>query len=844
MPSLARPRCRAGRLLRATLISLLVLGSLFWLADRIWPLPLPGDDLARVVLAEDGTPLWRFADADGVWRYPVSPEEVSPLYLQALLTYEDRWFYNHPGVNPLALGRAAWLNLRGGRVVSGGSTLSMQVARLLDPHDRTLVGKLRQLWRTLQLEWHLSKRDILQIYLNRAPFGGTLQGVAAASWAYLGKSPLHLTPAEAALLAVLPQAPSRLRPHRHPERAQRARDKVLQRLAEYQVWPAQQIREAAEEPLVLAPRQEPALAPLLARRLNSADSPPLIRTTLDAALQRRLEDLLLGWRARLPERTSAAILVVEAQSMAVRAYLGSIDLSDERRFGHVDMVRSLRSPGSTLKPFLYGMALDDGLIHSESLLQDVPRRYGDYRPGNFSMGFSGPVSASSALALSLNLPAVQLLEAYGPKRFAAQLRMAGMPLILPPLAEPNLSLILGGAGSRLEDLVGGYAALARGGNSAQVRLQPQAPLVEHRLLSPGAAWIIRRILSGQARPDRDPHAELVQRPLLAWKTGTSYGFRDAWSIGVGPRYLIGVWIGRPDGTPVPGQFGLASAAPLMLQVHDLLSNRDSQRGISVPVAPVPANIGVAAICWPLGQPMSKQDTNCRRQRFAWTLDGTTPPTLQAADQPWAWACAKKCGSTSRACGWMVAARAPRRVTSPCGRRRWSLGSPVSSGAWHVCRPSTRPARRRRRPVHHRCRLSACAQATICAARPPALSRCNCRSLPWGVVDGAGGSSTASRWVKPRGRTACCCVCHRWGRPNSARWTKAVRRRGWRSRSVSRCSTTAGPAPTLASDGCDRLAPRNPWEHGVPYASSGRAPDVAALGTCCPRRPVAGVSRQP
>jgi penicillin-binding protein 1C len=187
-----------------------------WLADRIWPLPMPGDDLARVVLAEDGTPLWRFADADGVWRYPVSPDEVSPLYLQALLTYEDRWFYSHPGVNPLALARAAWLNLRGGRVVSGGSTLSMQVARLLDPHDRTLAGKLRQLWRTAQLEWHLSKREILQIYLDRAPFGGTLQGVAAASWAYLGKSPLHLTPAEAALLAVLPQAPSRLRPDRHP----------------------------------------------------------------------------------------------------------------------------------------------------------------------------------------------------------------------------------------------------------------------------------------------------------------------------------------------------------------------------------------------------------------------------------------------------------------------------------------------------------------------------------------------------------------------------------------------------------------------------------------------------
>ena len=621
------------QLLRWALGCVVLVVALLWLADRIWPLPLPQDDLARVVLAEDGTPLWRFADANGVWRYPVHTSEVSPYYLDALLTYEDRWFYQHPGVNPLALVRATWQNLSGARVVSGGSTLSMQVARLLDPHSRTLHGKLRQLWRTAQLEWHLSKDEILNLYLNRAPFGGTLQGVAAASWAYLGKSPSQLTHAEAALLAVLPQAPSRLRPDRHPQRAQEARDKVLRRLAEFQVWPQSAVDEALEEPLLLAPRLEPSLAPLLARRLNRPDSPPLIRTTLDATLQRRLEDLLLGWRARLPEHTSAAILVVEEESMAVRAYLGSVDINDTKRFGHVDMISALRSPGSTLKPFLYGMALDDGLIHSESLLQDVPRRYGDYRPGNFSMGFTGAVPASTALSSSLNLPAVQLLEAYGPKRFAAQMRIGGMPLALPALAEPNLALILGGAGSRLEDLVSGYSALARDGKSATLRLQPDDALRERPLLSPGAAWIVRRILSGQARPDRDPRAELVQRPVLAWKTGTSYGFRDAWAIGVGPRYLIGVWIGRPDGTPVPGQFGLASAAPLMLQVHDVLTNRDSQRGISAPVKPVPANIGVAAICWPLGQPMSRSDPNCRRQRFAWTLDNTTPPTLQALDQP-------------------------------------------------------------------------------------------------------------------------------------------------------------------------------------------------------------------
>ena len=621
------------KLLGWTAGGLLALCALLWLADRIWPLPLPRDDQARVVLAEDGTPLWRFADANGVWRYPVQVSEVSPLYLDALLTYEDRWFFQHPGVNPLALGRAAWQNLSGGRVLSGGSTLSMQVARLLDPHERTLPGKLRQLWRTAQLEWHLSKPQILELYLNRAPFGGTLQGVAAASWAYLGKSPQQLTRSEAALLAVLPQAPSRLRPDRHPQRAQVARDKVLRRLAEYRVWPQTAVSEALQEPLLLAPRLEPSLAPLLARRLNRPGSPPLIRTTIDVGLQRRLEDLLLGWRARLPDHTSAAIVVVETENMAVRAYLGSVDINDARRFGHVDMITAMRSPGSTLKPFLYGMAMDAGLIHSESLLQDVPRRFGDYRPGNFSQGFSGPVSARAALVTSLNLPAVQLLEAYGPKRFAADMRNGGVPLSLPALAEPNLALILGGAGSRLEDLVSGYSALAREGRSANLRLQPDDALRERRMLSPGAAWVIRRILSGQARPDRDPTAELVQRPQLAWKTGTSYGFRDALAIGVGPRYLIGVWIGRPDGTPVPGQFGLASAAPLMLQVHDVLSNRDSQRGIVAPVQAVPGSVGVAAICWPLGQPMNKDDPNCRRQRFAWTLDRTTPPTLLAADQP-------------------------------------------------------------------------------------------------------------------------------------------------------------------------------------------------------------------
>ncbi len=614
-------------MLRRIGLGIVLICAALWLADTLNPLPLPKDDMARVVLAQDGTPLWRFADHNGVWRYPVSIAQVSPYYIEALLGYEDRWFYQHPGINPLSIARAAWQNLSGGQIVSGGSTLSMQVARLLDPHPRTLRGKLRQVWRTAQLEWHLSKDDILTLYLNRAPFGGTLEGVAAASWAYLGKSPKSLSRAEAALLAVLPQAPSRLRPDRHPKRAQAARDKILQRLAQFAVWPERAISDALQEPVWLAPRHEPALAPLLARRLNHTNSPAVIETTLDASLQRRLEDMLLGWRARLPERTSAAIVVVEHDTMAVQAYLGSLDIQDAQRFGHVDMVQAVRSPGSTLKPFLYGLALDEGLIHSESLLQDVPRQSSDYRPGNFSQGFSGPVSASEALGRSLNLPVVQLMEVYGPKRFTGELRNAGVPLLLPRGAEPNLALILGGVGTRLENVVSGFSAFARQGKVAQLRFQPQQTLEEKRLMSPGAAWIVRRILAGQRRPDIDPRAQLVERAPLAWKTGTSYGFRDAWAVGVSSRYLIGVWIGRPDGTPVAGQFGLASATPLLLQVHDVLNHRDRQAGKAVITDPQPGEVGVAAICWPLGQALPRTDANCRRLRFAWTLNGTVPPTL-------------------------------------------------------------------------------------------------------------------------------------------------------------------------------------------------------------------------
>lgn len=610
--------------------AILLIWGLVVAADRLWPLPLQEVNPARVVVDEQGTPLWRFADSDGIWRYPVTIEEVSPRYLEALIQYEDRWFWDHPGVNPFSVLRAAWQDLTSGRVVSGGSTLTMQVARLLDPHPRTFGGKIRQLWRALQLEWHLSKRDILTLYLNRAPFGGTLQGVGAASWAYLGKSPAQLSYSEAALLAVLPQAPSRLRPDRWPGRAEAARNKVLARMETQGVWSAKQVRESREEPVWLAPRQMPQLAPLFSRMMLGKSRDDKIVTTLDAALQRQLEELAMNWKGRLPPRSSLAMIVVDHATMKVRGWVGSVDINDDSRFSHVDMVSAIRSPGSVLKPFVYGLAMDDGLIHPASLLQDVPRRTGDYRPGNFDSGFHGPISMSEALLRSLNLPAVQVLEAYGPKKFAGKLRNVGLPLILPAGAQPNLALILGGAGARLQDIVAAYSAFARHGNAARLRLLPGDPLVERPLMTPGAAWIIRRILANQAQPL--PDSALPQVVPLAVKTGTSYGYRDAWAIGVNARYVIGIWTGRPDGTPVAGQFGYASAVPLLNQVNNLLLSHSVVDEARLPRDPRPASVGRGVICWPGGQALPDGDDNCRRRLATWLLDGSQPPTLLLPEQ--------------------------------------------------------------------------------------------------------------------------------------------------------------------------------------------------------------------
>lgn len=595
----------------------------FLAADAIFPLPLEEKAFATVVTAADGTPLRTFADKDGIWRYPVALDQVSPFYTEALLGYEDRWFRRHPGINPLSVARAAWQNLRAGRVISGGSTLTMQVARLIDPHARSIGGKCKQLFRALQLERHWSKDRILTYYINHAPFGGTIEGVQAAAYTYLGKSAAELSHAEAALLAVLPQAPSRLRPDRAPRKAQRARDKVLARMRSLGIWSAEAVGEARQE-VVFAERYSADLnCPLLARRLRAASpGSTALASTIDAQLQYRLDQLAKQYAFRLPPTNSIAILVVDNQSLGVRAYIGSADFENAERFGHVDMVTALRSPGSALKPFLYGLSLDAGLIHSQSLLTDAPRLTSTYRPANFGEGFSGPVSATTALQRSLNLPAVQLLEAYGPQSLADRLRNAGLRIRFPARSRANLAMILGGVGTDLESLVSGYTALARGGLCGQLRYLKTDPVSERYLLSPGAAWIVRDMLRHPFPGQGMLH--LVQnRPAYAWKTGTSYGFRDAWALAVSNAVTVGVWIGRPDGTPSPGQYGSATAAPLLLQVLESLDTAADE-------LPRPANVTEATICWPTGWSRDRTaqlGLACHRQRTAWVLDHQIPPTL-------------------------------------------------------------------------------------------------------------------------------------------------------------------------------------------------------------------------
>jgi penicillin-binding protein 1C len=568
----AQPRRRAGRAcLPAVLAGGLAAAGALWLAQAPLPLEL-ARDLSVTVLDRNGRLLRAYTAADGRWRLPLEPAQVDQRYLAMLIGFEDKRFYRHHGVDPWAIGRAAWQLARHGRIVSGGSTLTMQVARLLlGEHRRTAAGKLRQALAALRLERRLGKDEILRLYLRLAPFGGNLEGARAAALAYFGKEASRLSLAEAALLVALPQAPELRRPDRSPAAAKRARNRVLAHAAARQIIPFEEAGRAMAEPVPSSRRDFPQLAPHLADAEVQHDKARLVHVlTLDAGLQANLERLVEEHAEAQPGRLSAALIAVEHRTGEVLAQVGSPGYLDGDRFGALDMTSAVRSPGSTLKPIIYGLAFEAGLAHPQMLIEDRPVRFGAYVPKNFDQDWHGTVTVRMALAQSLNIPAVKVLDALGPGKLYGRLTQMGASPVLPKGAEPTLAMALGGLGLRLSDLAMLYTALGRGGEQVPLRWRrdPPEPRTEgppRRLLTPVAAWYVTDILRQAPAP---AHARPGQ---IAYKTGTSYGFRDAWAVGYDGRHAVAVWVGRPDGTATPGLAARTAAAPLLFDAFARLS---------------------------------------------------------------------------------------------------------------------------------------------------------------------------------------------------------------------------------------------------------------------------------
>ena len=568
-----------GRFLRGAALGAALTGLMLCAAApvawRRYEASLPPLDLAAARAASvevqdrDGRLLRAFATKDGRWRLTTTTHDVDPRYLAMLIGYEDSRYYAHDGVDFRAGARAAWQIAAHGRVISGASTLTMQVARLLEPREtRDAAAKLRQIARALELDRRLSKQGVLDLYLTLAPFGGNLEGARAASLAYFGKEPKKLTIGEAALLVALPQSPEARRPDKFPERAARARARVLDRAAMRGIITAEEAEAGKREAMPTQRLQMPELAPHAAQEAAEADpGAHVIHLSIDARLQGALETLAKQAVGRLGPKLSAAIVVVDNASGEVRARVGAADFEDASRDGAVDMSRALRSPGSALKPFIYALAFEQGLAHPETMLYDRPTRYGDYAPVNFDRAYQGTVTARRALQNSLNLPAIEVLADVGPSSFLARLHGAGANVVLPKDAPLGLAIGLGGLGIAPVDLARLYAGFARGGEAPALieRLDGAKPIIDaRRVTDPVSAFYIADILRGLAPPANSLSGR------IAFKTGTSYGFRDALAIGFDKLTTIAVWVGRPDNGPTPGLVGRDAAAPILFDAFQRL----------------------------------------------------------------------------------------------------------------------------------------------------------------------------------------------------------------------------------------------------------------------------------
>jgi penicillin-binding protein 1C len=578
--------------------------------------PLPDDiDYSQIVLSSDSTVLHAFLSNDDKWRMKTELQEITPLLRKAIIFKEDRYFYYHNGVNYFAVFRALFNNIVKGKRTSGASTITMQVARLLEPKERTYWNKLLEMFRASQLEYRYSKDEILQLYLNLVPYGGNIEGVKAASVLYFEKAPNHLSLAELTALSIIPNRPNSLVLGQDNGYIIEQRNKWLKRFLEAELFPKQDIEDAISEPLEAYRQESPKKAPQYALRMKTNNpEKPIIATHLDYKKQIKVQNLVKNYINRLYNQNikNAAVLVVDNQSNSVVSYLGSADFFNKEDAGQVDGVVAIRSPGSTPKPFLYGMGFDKGIITPKLKITDVPVSYSGYEPSNYDEQYHGYVTVEYALVNSLNVVAVKVLHQIKTHLFINALKKMGFEQIKKDEKKLGLSVVLGGCGVNLEQLTKMYHAFANNGKYTELNwLSTDTAKGGFQALSAEAAYMLTEILTQVKRPDLPLEWQnSADLPKVAWKTGTSYGRKDAWSIGYNKNYTIGVWVGNFSAEGVQEMSGSATAAPLLFEIFNTLDYRSEAEWYDVP-----EGVEFRLVCSETGKPPASFCTQITSDAF-------------------------------------------------------------------------------------------------------------------------------------------------------------------------------------------------------------------------------------
>jgi len=534
--------------------------------DIFYPINISkSKDCSKVVTDRNNKWLYSALNSTDKWRFRADIKKIDPLYIKMLLNFEDKRFYSHFGADPLALIRAAWQFIKNGKISSGGSTITMQVAKLLEPKERTIASKIVEIIRSIELEYHYSKDEILQIYLTLAPYGGNIEGIEAASWHLFKKHPYSLSPSEAALLVALPKNPQMYRVNKYPKRAKKARDRVLKRALKANIISKFIYNRAKNTPINSKVYKFPRLAPHLSQKLIQKNKSEIIKTTIDKTLQQQLEYWIKLKAKDLPLGANAALLLVDNRDFSVRAYIGSYDIFNKNISGYIDMVKVIRSPGSALKPFIYAAALDKHIIHPQTIILDSETIFGNYHPHNYSKKYHGEVTIAKALQNSLNIPAVKVLYKVGAEEFIDRLNQAVGKIYIPK-GKATLPVALGGLGISLWQMTNLYAILANGGKGKEIKVLQNKKQKSIRLFNKKSAKLITAIL-------RDiPNRSFYNSSKIAYKTGTSYGYRDFWAMGYSKNFTLGIWIGKANNQPLIKTSAREIAVPVMFEAFSLIGS--------------------------------------------------------------------------------------------------------------------------------------------------------------------------------------------------------------------------------------------------------------------------------